>query len=88
MELNEAMAKEIARQLGLKEEAGINMAELKRLEGKSDSELEREILRLRQQLSAKGISPSSQAAMLRNLMPMMDAKQKARLQKVIELIAR
>ena len=88
MELNEAMAREIARQLGLKDEGTMNMETLRRLEGKSDSELEREILRLRQQLAAKGIAPSRQASMLRSLMPMMEGKQKARLPRVIELIER
>ena len=88
MDLNEAMAKEIARQLGLKESAGFNPAEIRKLEGKSDTELEYEILKLREQLTAKGISHSKQAAMLRSLLPMMDSRQKARLQKVIGLIER
>ena len=47
MDLNEAMAKEIARQLGLKENAGFNPADIRKLEGKSDAELEHEILKLR-----------------------------------------
>ena len=46
MELNEAMAKEIARQLGLKESVGFNPADIRKMEGKSDAELEREILKL------------------------------------------
>ena len=86
MELNEAMAKEIARQLGLKESVGFNSADIRKLEGKSDAELEREILKLREQLTAKGISRAKQLSMLRSLMPMMDDRQKARLQKVIGLI--
>jgi hypothetical protein len=56
------------------------------MEGKSDAELEREILKLREQLTAKGISRAKQLSMLRSLMPMMDDRQKARLQKVIGLI--
>ena len=88
MELNEAMAREIARQLGLKDGAGLNLADIRRLEGKSDAELEGEILKLREQLTDRGIPRSKQAAMLRSLLPMMDSTQKARLQKVIGLIER
>ena len=88
MDLNEAMAKEIARQLGLKDNAGFNPADIRKLEGKSDAELESEILKLREQLTARGIPRSKQASMLRSLLPMMDSTQKARLQKVIGLIER
>lgn len=88
MELNEAMAKEIARQLGLKENAGFNPADIRRLEGKSDAELEREILKLREQLSARGVTRAKQVSMLRSLLPMMDSTQKARLQKIIGLVER
>lgn len=88
MDLNEAMAKEIARQLGLKENAGFNPADIRKLEEKSDAELEHEILKLREQLTAKGISRAKQASMLRSLLPMMDSMQKARLQKIIGLIER
>ena len=88
MELNEAMAKEIARQLGLKENAGFNPADIRRLEGKSDAELEREILKLREQLSARGVTRAKQVSMLRSLLPMMDGTQKARLQKIIGLVER
>lgn len=88
MDLNEAMIGEIAKQLGLRDNAGISAADIQRLEGKDDVELEREILRMREQLAAKGIPPSKQAALLRNLLPMMDSKQKARLRKVIGLIER
>lgn len=88
MDLNEAMAKEIARQLGLKEGVGFHPSDIRKLEGKSDAELEREILKLREKLASSGISPEKQVSMLRNLLPMMDGSQKARLQKVIGLIQR
>lgn len=88
MDLNEAMVKEIARQLGLREDAGVSAADIQQLQGKSDDELEREILRIREQLSARGVSRAKQASMLRSLLPMMDSRQKARLQKVIGLIER
>ena len=88
MDLNEKMIAEIAGQLGLRESTGFSPADIRRLEGKSDEELEREILRLREQLAARGVTRPKQAALLRNLLPMMDSRQKARLQKVIELIER
>ena len=88
MDLNEAMVKEIARQLGLKDNAGVSAADIQRLQGKSDDELEREILKIREQLAARGVTRPKQAAMLRSLLPMMDSTQKARLQRVIGLIER
>ncbi len=90
MDLNEKMIAEIAGQLGLGggRNPGISKAELSRLEGKSDRELEADILRLKQQLAASNIPPARQVAMLRSLMPMMDHKQRARLKKIIELIER
>lgn len=88
MSLNDKMIKEIAGQLGLNGSPAISPREVQRLEGKSDAELEREIIRLREQLRAKGVPPQKQVAMLRSLMPMMDSKQKARLQKIIGLIER
>lgn len=88
MDLNEAMVKEIARQLGLREDAGVSAADIQQLQGKSDDELEREILKIREQLSARGVSRAKQASMLRSLLPMMDSRQKARLLSVIGLIER
>ena len=78
MDLNEQMAGEIARQLGLSGSGGVSRSTVRQLENKSDEELTRDILRLKQQ----------QMAIVRKLMPMMDANQKARLQKVIELLNR
>lgn len=88
MDLNEAMVKEIARQLGLRDNAGISAETIQRLQGRSDDELEREILNIREQLAARGVPHAKQAAMLRSLLPMMDSTQKARLHRVIGLIER
>ena len=88
MNLNEKSIAELAAQLGLKGNAGISGADLKRLQGKSDGELEREILQVREQLTARGMSNEKQIALLRNLLPMTDPKQKSRLLKVIELMER
>ena len=85
MDLNEKMAAEIAAQLGLGG-APVNPGTVKKLEGKSDAELASEIIKLRDQLAANNISPKQQRMLLTKLMPMMDANQKARLQKVIELL--
>ncbi len=86
MNLDDKMIAEIAGQLGLKGSPAVSSADVKRLEGKSDAELEKEILRIREQLVARGVTRPRQAAMLRSLLPMMDDKQKARLRNVIELI--
>ena len=86
MDLNEQMAGEIARQLGLSGNKGVDRDTVKKLERKSDAELSRDIMRLKEQLEANNISTQQQIAIVRKLMPMMDAKQKARLQKVIELL--
>ena len=88
MDLNEQMAGEIASQLGLSGSGGVSRSTVRQLENKSDEELTRDILRLKQQLAANNISPQQQMAIVRKLMPMMDANQKARLQKVIELLNR
>ena len=86
MDLNEQMAGEIARQLGLSGNKVMDHDTVKRLERKSDAELSRDIMRLKEQLAANNISTQQQIAIVRKLMPMMDDNQKARLQKVIELL--
>ena len=86
MDLNEQMAGEIARQLGLSGRNGVSHDTVKKLEGQSDAELTRDSLRLKEQLAANNISPQQQMAIVKKLMPMMDANQKARLQKIIELL--
>mgnify|MGYP003401481517 CR=1 FL=1 len=86
MDLNEQMAGEIARQLGLSGSKGVSRDTVRSLEKKSDAELSRDILRLKEQLAANNISPQQQMAIVKKLMPMMDDNQKARLQKVIELL--
>lgn len=88
MELNEKMIGEIASQLGLSQGKNVGKAALDSLASKTDAELEREILKMKQQLDANNITYEKQMSMLRGIAPMMDANQKARLQKVIELINR
>ena len=86
MDLNEQMAGEIARQLGHSGSKGVSRDTVRSLEKKSDAELSRDILRLKEQLAANNISPQQQMAIVKKPMPMMDDNQKARLQKVIELL--
>ena len=86
MDLNEKMSGEIASQLGLNPAGRVTKEEVHRLENKSDAELAADILRLKEQLRANNIPYDKQAALLRNLMPMMDSRQRARLQKIIQLI--
>lgn len=86
MDLNEQMAGEIARQLGLSGRNGVSRDVVRELERRSDAELSRDILRLKKQLAENNISPQQQMAIVKKLMPMMNSEQKARLQKVIELL--
>lgn len=86
MELNDKMVKEIAKQLGISGGRNMNRETLNQLTSKSDSELEREILRVKEQLKANNVSYEKQLSMLRSVAPMMDAKQRARLQKIIGLL--
>lgn len=87
MDMNEKMAKDIAAQLGLGNSGGVNSQVLRSLESKSDEELARDILKMKEQLAAANISPQRQKAMLRSLMPMMNQSQRARLDKIIRLIS-
>lgn len=86
MELDERMIGEIANQLGLKTAGGVNQNMIRQLENKSDAELEREIIKIKEQLKANNVTYQKQILMLKNLAPMMNPKQKARLQRVIELL--
>ncbi len=87
MDINEKMAAEIASQLGLGNNGGVNKQVLKGLERKSDEELARDILQIKEQLAAANISPARQKAMLKSLVPMMNASQRERLEKIIQLIS-
>lgn len=86
MELNEKTIGEIAGQLGLKDNKNMTNDILRQFENKSDAELERDILKIKEQLKANNISYQKQVSMLRNLAPMMNSRQKARLQRIIELL--
>ena len=86
MDLNEQMAGEIARQLGLSGSGGVSRSTVRQLENKSDEELTRDILRLKQQLAANNISSQQRRAIVRKQMPIRDTNQKALLQKVIDLL--
>ena len=88
MELNEKMIKEIAGQLGISGGKNMGRDALSYLSSKSDSELEREILKIKQQLRANNITYDKQMEILKNLAPMMDNRQKARLKKVIQLLGK
>ena len=88
MELNDKMVGEIAQQLGIKPGKNNGQDILRQLENKSDAELEREILKIKEQLKANNSTYQKQIGMLKNLAPMMNTKQRARLQKVIEILQR
>lgn len=86
MELNDKTISEIASQLGLSGQEKIRQREIERLSSKSDAELEREILKLKESLKKNNIGYEKQMEMLRSIEPMMDAKQKARLKKVMTIL--
>ena len=86
MDLSEKMISDIARQLGLSGGKGVNNDTIKKMEGKSDQELAKEILKLREQLNANNIDYEKQAALVQSLLPMMKGEQRARLEKIIKML--
>lgn len=86
MDMNEKMAREIAQQLGLGGSKNVSRQTVQSLEGKSDEELVKELGRLQTQLAANNIGPEQQKALVKQLMPMMNGKQRARLEKIIRML--
>ena len=86
MELNDKMVGDIARQLGIRPGRDNGQDILRKLENKSDAELEREILKIKEQVRANNITYEKQISMLKSLAPKMNGAQRARLQRVIELL--
>lgn len=82
MDMSEKMAREIAQQLGLGSSKNVSRQTVQSLEGKSDEELGR----LQAQLAANNIGPEQQKALVKQLMPMMNGKQRARLEKIIRIL--
>lgn len=85
MDINETMAREIAQQLGISS-AGAGQDMIRRLEGKSDTELMQELARLQSQLAANNIGPAQQKALVKSLMPMMKGPQRQRLQRILNML--
>lgn len=86
MSVNEKMLKELAMQLGVSKESVDKFSNLKSYENKSDNELKRDILKVRDELRANNISYDKQMEIVKGLLPMMDIKQKARLMEIIKLL--
>ena len=88
MSLDDKTILNLASQLGISGNAGRGQVEkqLKAYEKKSDEELVAELRKLQHKLNAANIPYEKQIAAIESLMPMMDGKQKARLQKVIGLL--
>lgn len=86
MSINEKNVGEIARQLGLSSGKGVSKAQIDYLSSKNDAELERELLKIKRQLKANNISYEQQMALIRSIAPMLDAKQRERLNKVIDIL--
>ena len=85
MDMNEKMAADIARQLGLSG-GGVNQKTLKSLENKSDAELTGELIKIREKLKQNNISYEKQMNLVQSLMPMMKGEQRERLERVIKLL--
>ena len=66
MELDDKMIAEIASQLGISQGGRVDKAAAERLASKSDAELEREILKIKNQLRANNITYDKQLMMLKN----------------------
>lgn len=86
MSINEKNVGEIARQLGLSSGKGVSKAQIDYLSSKNDAELERELLKIKRQLKANNISYEQQMALIKSIAPMLDAKQRERLNKVIDIL--
>ena len=86
MEFNEKNVSEIAKELGLSGRKNVSKRDLDYLSSKSDAELEREILKIKERLKANNISYEQQMALLKKISPMLDPKQKARLARIVELL--
>ncbi len=86
MDLNDRAISDIARQLGLKGNKNISRRDLEHLSSKSDVELERELMKIKEQLKANDISYEQQMALVRSIAPMLDNKQRQRLDKVIDIL--
>ena len=84
MDINETMAREIAQQLGIGS-AGAGQDMIRRLEGKSDTELMQELARLQSQLAANNIGPAQQKALVKSLMQMLKWPQRKRLQRIMNI---
>ena len=86
MSINEKSVSEIARQLGLSGSKGVSKAQIDYLSSKSDAELERELLKMRDQLKASGMSYEKHLAMMKSIAPMLDAKQRQRLDRLMKVL--
>jgi hypothetical protein len=86
MELNEKMIEEIAQQLGISDGGKIGKDTINRLAQKNEADLEKELRNIKATLKAKNITYDKQVAILKQLAPMMNQKQRERLEKVVEIL--
>lgn len=84
MSVNEKVVSDIARQMGVS--VNNNKKIIENWQGKSDKEIMSEIVKIQKQLEDNNITRQQQTVLLRQLLPMLQDKEKARLQKVIEQI--
>lgn len=88
MGVNERELNQIARQLGLSGTGAASKTQIDYLSSKSDAELEREILKIKEKLRANNVSYEKQVEILKSIAPMLDPKQRQRLSRVMEILRR
>ena len=86
MSLDDKTIMDLASQLGISADKKSTMAKAKSFEKKSDAELVSEIMKLKEKLNQSIIPYEKQMAAVKSLMPMMNAEQRARLEKIIALL--
>lgn len=86
MKLDDKTIMDLAGQLGIRGDKKSAMDQVKSFEKKSDGEIVSEILKIKDKLTAANVPYEKQLAAVQSLMPMMNAEQKARLSKIVELL--
>ena len=90
MDINEKMLMELAGQVGMKSGRDVRQAEqmADRMQGKSEDEILAEIMRLKDSMKKDPAAYQKQIRAIRSLRGMMNQEQRARLDRVLELLER
>lgn len=92
MDINEKMLMDLAGKVGVKPNAGRDMQKAEqmagRMQGKSEDEILREIMKLKESIKTDPAAYQKQLAAIRALRTMMNKEQQSRLDRVLELLER